>query len=66
MTFLMLSFIGRYMKMKKVWETPEVVAVVHGSPEEAVLMTCYDSLTCEFESAADPSLDLGIELAALS
>ena len=38
--------------MKKVWEAPEVLAVVHGSPEEAVLLTCYDSLTCEFELAA--------------
>ena len=37
--------------MKKVWETPELLTVVHGSPEEAVLMTCYDSLTCEFEMA---------------
>ncbi len=35
--------------MKKVWETPELLTVVHGSPEEAVLLTCYDSLTCEFE-----------------
>ena len=37
--------------MKKVWETPEVLTVVHGSPEEAVLMTCFDSLTCKFEHA---------------
>lgn len=35
--------------MKKVWETPELLTVVHGSPEEAVLLTCYDSASCEFD-----------------
>ncbi len=53
--------------MKKVWETPEVVAVVHGSPEEAVLMTCYDDLTCEFDAAESTGAEfLTVDLAAIS
>ena len=42
-------YVWEVIEMKKVWETPEVLTVVHGSPEEAVLLTCYDSLTCKFE-----------------
>ena len=42
-------YVWEVIEMKKVWETPEVLTVVHGSPEEAVLFTCFDSIECEFE-----------------
>lgn len=51
--------------MKKVWEAPELLAVVHGSPEEAVLLTCYDNATCEFQMADGADADTGI-ISALS
>lgn len=50
--------------MKKTWEAPQLFAVVHGSPEEAVLLTCYDSATCEYDSVSGGTVS--VEVTSLS